>query len=270
MRAIIMIGWLVMAHFPTHEALCMGAALTRTRATRTRANLASLGRRSSSTRPHSSPLMQADGLNILIFQGSTRTDGPPRPACVGRRVALWVQTALTARKHAVQVVNPLEGPLVKPHFAFPQVSKNTVTNDSIVDIKWENNDLLVICFHFAYPQGRAPQQLEDLAVLIKAADAFVMVTPEYNHAPSPALLNTLNHFGSSLFSFKPSAIVSYSQGQWYLPLFFMKSNYVMQIKLIRILIHMFFTTLRVLQPKAFSTVHADGHTPLGKHLNPKL
>jgi hypothetical protein len=41
-----------------------------------------------------------------------------------------------------------------------------------------------------------------------------MVTPEYNHSPSPALLNTLNHFGSSLFSFKPSAIVSYSQGQW--------------------------------------------------------
>ncbi|EOD35847.1 hypothetical protein EMIHUDRAFT_362861 [Emiliania huxleyi CCMP1516] len=41
-----------------------------------------------------------------------------------------------------------------------------------------------------------------------------MVTPEYNHAPSPALVNILNHFGSSVFSFKPSAIVSYSQGQW--------------------------------------------------------
>ncbi len=144
MRAIIMIGWLVMAHFPTHEALCMGAALTRTRVARTRATLASLGLRSSSTRPHSSPLMLADGLNILIFQGSTRTEGPPRPACVGRRVALWVQTALTARKHAVQVVDPLEGPLVKPHFAYPQVSKNIVTNYSSVDINWEYNDLLTI------------------------------------------------------------------------------------------------------------------------------
>ena len=30
----------------------------------------------------------------------------------------------------------------------------------------------------------------------------------------PALLNTLNHFGSSIFSFKPSLIVSYSAGQW--------------------------------------------------------
>ena len=31
---------------------------------------------------------------------------------------------------------------------------------------------------------------------------------------SPALLHVLNHFGSSLFSFKPSLIVSYSAGQW--------------------------------------------------------
>jgi len=38
-----------------------------------------------------------------------------------------------------------------------------------------------------------------------------MVTPEYNHAPGPALLNLLDHFGSSTFSFKPSVIVSYSQ-----------------------------------------------------------
>jgi NAD(P)H-dependent FMN reductase len=28
------------------------------------------------------------------------------------------------------------------------------------------------------------------------------------------LLNVLDHFGSSTFSFKPSAIVSYSAGQW--------------------------------------------------------
>jgi NAD(P)H-dependent FMN reductase len=31
---------------------------------------------------------------------------------------------------------------------------------------------------------------------------------------SPALANLLNHFGSSLFSYKPSAIVTYSAGQW--------------------------------------------------------
>lgn len=41
-----------------------------------------------------------------------------------------------------------------------------------------------------------------------------MVSPEYNHSMSPALANLLNHFGSSLFSYKPSAIVTYSAGQW--------------------------------------------------------
>jgi NAD(P)H-dependent FMN reductase len=39
-------------------------------------------------------------------------------------------------------------------------------------------------------------------------------TQEYNHAPAPALLDTLNHFGSSSFAFKPSCIVTYSAGQW--------------------------------------------------------
>ena len=41
-----------------------------------------------------------------------------------------------------------------------------------------------------------------------------MVSPEYNHSMSPALMDLLNHFGSALFSFKPSSIVTYSAGQW--------------------------------------------------------
>jgi NAD(P)H-dependent FMN reductase len=53
-----------------------------------------------------------------------------------------------------------------------------------------------------------------LAKSIVAADAYVMINPEYNHSMSPALAHLLNHFGSSLFSFKPSAIVTYSAGQW--------------------------------------------------------
>ena len=42
----------------------------------------------------------------------------------------------------------------------------------------------------------------------------MLVPQEYNHAPAPALLETLNHFGSSNFAFKPSCIVTYSAGQW--------------------------------------------------------
>ena len=62
--------------------------------------------------------------------------------------------------------------------------------------------------------GKAPGPLDEMADRLRTADAYVACTSEYNHAPSPALLNTLNHFGSSLFSFKPSCIVSYSAGQW--------------------------------------------------------
>jgi NAD(P)H-dependent FMN reductase len=67
---------------------------------------------------------------------------------------------------------------------------------------------------FSYGPGQAPADLQQLAQHIKNADAYVMVSPEYNHAMSPALAHLLNHFGSSLFSYKPSVIVTYSAGQW--------------------------------------------------------
>jgi NAD(P)H-dependent FMN reductase len=68
--------------------------------------------------------------------------------------------------------------------------------------------------HFSYRTGLAPKPLQALADLIQQADGFVMVSPEYNHSMSPALMDLLNHFGSSSFSYKPSAIVTYSAGQW--------------------------------------------------------
>ncbi|TVP55133.1 MAG: NADPH-dependent oxidoreductase, partial [Halomonadaceae bacterium] len=68
--------------------------------------------------------------------------------------------------------------------------------------------------HFSYPQSRVPPALDELAEKIASADGYIMISPEYNHAMSPGLANLLNHFGSSLFSYKPSAIVTYSAGQW--------------------------------------------------------
>jgi NAD(P)H-dependent FMN reductase len=126
----------------------------------------------------------SDSLNVLVFQGSTRVDGPPRPARVGERVAAFVERSLEARGHLVSIVDPVD-------LDIPLLRKP----------------------HFAYAKGRAPEVLESLAGQIASADCFVMVTPEYNHAASPALMNTLNHFGASLFGFRPSAIVSYSMGQ---------------------------------------------------------
>jgi NAD(P)H-dependent FMN reductase len=68
--------------------------------------------------------------------------------------------------------------------------------------------------HFSYAHGAAPVALDALATKIDRADGYVMVSPEYNHSMSPTLAHLLNHFGSSLFSYKPSAIVTYSAGQW--------------------------------------------------------
>ena len=124
-------------------------------------------------------------LNILVFLGSVRISGPPAPARLGQRVSLCCAQQLTAQGHQVTIIDPLDydlGASFKPLFS--------------------------------YKAGGAPPPLLQLSELIKAADGYVMVSPEYNHSMSPALANLLNHFGSSLFSYKPSAIVTYSAGQW--------------------------------------------------------
>jgi NAD(P)H-dependent FMN reductase len=43
---------------------------------------------------------------------------------------------------------------------------------------------------------------------VKAADAFVFVTPEYNYAPPPALVNALNYL-SLEWNYAPAGFVSY-------------------------------------------------------------
>jgi len=43
---------------------------------------------------------------------------------------------------------------------------------------------------------------------VGALDAFVFVTPEYNHGPSPALLNALDYLFVE-WNYKPAAFVSY-------------------------------------------------------------
>jgi NAD(P)H-dependent FMN reductase len=46
------------------------------------------------------------------------------------------------------------------------------------------------------------------AASVAAADAFVFVAPEYNHGPTPALLNALNSVYKE-WNYKPAAFVSY-------------------------------------------------------------
>ncbi len=124
-------------------------------------------------------------LDVLVFLGSVRVSTPPRPARLGERVALAMKARVAAAGHRAELIDPLA-------FDLPASFKP----------------------HFAYAPGRAPAALDALAQRIKDADGYVMVSPEYNHSMSPALADLLNHFGSSLFSYKPSVIATYSAGQW--------------------------------------------------------
>lgn len=126
-------------------------------------------------------------MKILVFLGTVRDSTPPKPARLGAHVAAACLDCLNSQyqAHQVELVDALDYPL-EPVFK-P---------------------------HFAYPKSRAPAGLNALAEKIASADAFIMISPEYNHSMSPALANLLNHFGSSLFAYKPSAIMTYSAGQW--------------------------------------------------------
>ncbi|MEI9900043.1 MAG: NAD(P)H-dependent oxidoreductase [Hyphomicrobium sp.] len=63
-----------------------------------------------------------------------------------------------------------------------------------------------------YPPGTAPAAMQALAEKIKAADAFVFVTGEYNWGYQPGLKNLTDHFLEEWF-WRPAAIASYSAGR---------------------------------------------------------
>jgi NAD(P)H-dependent FMN reductase len=115
-------------------------------------------------------------LNIAVILGSVRRDR------IGIRVARFAVAALKDRGHEVTLVDPVEHPL------------------PLLDRMYKE-----------YPAGQAPPVLEGLARIIKAADAYVIVSAEYNHSIPPALSNLLDHFLEEYF-FKPSGIVCYSAG----------------------------------------------------------
>jgi NAD(P)H-dependent FMN reductase len=64
-----------------------------------------------------------------------------------------------------------------------------------------------------YARGSAPEALETLATKIRAADAFVFVTGEYNWGMQPGLKNLTDYFLEEWF-WRPAAIASYSAGRF--------------------------------------------------------
>lgn len=140
--------------------------------------------RNSST-SSSTSLGIANGLNICIISGSTRLQGQPQPI-LSDRITTYIEDQIKKRpsQHKVSV------------------------------IRARTNLPLLERPHFSYAKSQVPPKLQDIHETLSKADAYVIISPEYNHSPCPGLMNLMNHFGSSVFSFKPSGIVSYSAGQW--------------------------------------------------------
>ncbi|MFQ5531622.1 MAG: NADPH-dependent FMN reductase [Candidatus Nanoarchaeia archaeon] len=115
-------------------------------------------------------------LHIAVIYGSTRSERQ------GIKAARFIVNELKKRKHEVKLVDPLE-------YKLPLLNK----------------------MHKEYDKGKAPTNLEKLHNIFEKADAYVIVSAEYNHTIPPALSNLIDHFMSEYF-FKPSGIVSYSAG----------------------------------------------------------
>jgi len=115
-------------------------------------------------------------LNIVVFYGSVRS------ARQGIKAARFIVNQCRARGHEVILIDPLEYPL-------PLLDK----------------------MYKEYDPREAPPVLQSLARIIIPADAYIVVSGEYNHTVPPALSNLLDHFLEEYF-WKPSAIVCYSAG----------------------------------------------------------
>jgi len=117
-------------------------------------------------------------LHIAILYGSVRE------ARAGIRLVRFLDGALRRRGHETSIVDAAE-------YRLPLLDR----------------------MYKEYALGTAPPVLERLAELYRRADAFAVVSGEYNHGIPPALKNLLDHFLEEYF-FRPSAIVCYSAGQF--------------------------------------------------------
>merc|ERR1712137_479421 len=90
----------------------------------------------------------------------------------------------------------------------------TPKGHTLVFIDPEEYDLPVLKtpLHFYPDQSKAPANLHKLNDIVISADAYIILTAEYNRSMPPALTNLLNHLPPPSFEFKPSGILAYSMG----------------------------------------------------------
>jgi NAD(P)H-dependent FMN reductase len=115
-------------------------------------------------------------LKFAAFYGSVRSERK------GIRAARFIVREIQDRGHDVELIEPNE-------YRLPLLDK----------------------MYKEYDAEEAPETLRRMASIIKAADAYVIVSGEYNHTIPPALSNLMSHFLEEYF-YKPSGIVCYSAG----------------------------------------------------------
>ena len=69
-------------------------------------------------------------------------------------------------------------------------------------------------YHFYKDRSEAPEVLQKTNQVIVDADAFLVISAEYNHSMPPALTNMLDHFPIASYKYRPSGIVCYSMGSF--------------------------------------------------------
>jgi len=114
---------------------------------------------------------------ILVLYGSYRSDR------VGIRLANYLVAALGARGNDAELIDAKA-------IGLPMLDR----------------------MYKEYPKGAAPPALAQLAGKLRAADAFIFVTGEYNWGMQPGLKNLTDHFLEEWFG-RPAAIASYSAGR---------------------------------------------------------
>jgi NAD(P)H-dependent FMN reductase len=116
------------------------------------------------------------GDRILVLYGSYRSDR------VGIRLADYLVRGLAARANDVELIDAKA-------VGLPMLDR----------------------MYKEHEKGKAPPAMESLAEKIRAADAFLFVTGEYNWGLQPGLKNLTDHFLEEWF-WRPAAIASYSAG----------------------------------------------------------
>ena len=161
--------------------------------------------------------MSATTLKTVIFFGSARNIVAPwgGDARLGDRVLNWVKSTLSNRSASLGSAAP------SGDASQATTTSTTITHEvHIIDplevfgpnggLSHSGGELQRPTF-FEDPT-KLPDSTKKLQEMIKGADCYLIVSPEYNHSIPPALSSVMGHFGGSNYKCKPSGIVTYSPG----------------------------------------------------------